>query len=336
VQRACAPSFPECARDLLDLPAMRNTLFLLAALLAGCGGGGHHSFTSLTTSTPPSYSLTVVSGDGQTGPQGEALSQPLVVAVTDAQNNPAPGITVTFTVTAGAGTVTPTTVATDSAGQASTVFTLPPTPGASTISAGIPSAGTVSFTETAIGTTVAANPATLAFGDVVVGMSSMQTIQLTNTTPASVTVTQIAGSGAGLSLSTPSLPLTLSAGQSASFSAIFAPSSYGPMTGTITVTSNAATPTTTIPVTGAGVKTHSVTLTWNASTSTNVTGYNTYRGTVSGGPYTRLNAQPVAALTYQDTTVQAGATYYYVATAVDSTGAESVDSNEAVAQIPYP
>jgi hypothetical protein len=328
--------FRACVRDLLDLLAMRNTLFLLAALLAGCGGGGHHSSYSLTTSTPPVDSLAVVSGDGQTGPQGAALSQPLVVIVTDAQNNPAPGITVTFTVTAGAGSVSPTTVATDSTGQASTVFTLPSVPGASTISAGIPGAGTVSFTETAIGTMVAANPATLAFGDVVVGMSSMQTIQLTNTTPSSVSVSQIAGSGAGLSLSTPSLPVTLSPGQSVGFSAIFAPTAYGPMTGTITVTSNAATPTTTIAVTGAGVKTHSATLTWNASTSPNVTGYNAYRGTVSGGPYTRLNAQLIPALTYQDTTVQAGVTYYYVATAVDSTGAESVDSNEAVAQIPYP
>jgi fibronectin type 3 domain-containing protein len=35
-------------------------------------------------------------------------------------------------------------------------------------------------------------------------------------------------------------------------------------------------------------------------------------------------------------TVQAGQTHYYVATAVDGTGAESVYSNEIQLVIPYP
>jgi hypothetical protein len=86
-------------------------------------------------------------------------------------------------------------------------------------------------------------------------------------------------------------------------------------------------------VTGTG---HSSTLTWVASTSANVAGYNVYRGTTSGGPYTLLNATPTSAVTYGDTTVQAGQTYYYVVKAVGSDGSLSAASNEASAAIPSP
>jgi hypothetical protein len=39
-------------------------------------------------------------------------------------------------------------------------------------------------------------------------------------------------------------------------------------------------------------------------------------------------------LTWTDTQVLGGKTYYYVARAVDSSGNESVNSNEAIAVIP--
>ena len=82
--------------------------------------------------------------------------------------------------------------------------------------------------------------------------------------------------------------------------------------------------------------THSVTLNWTASTSTNVTGYNVYRGLTSGGPYTKVNASLIVGTTYTDVNVQAGQTYYYVTTAVDSNSNESVYSNQAPAVIPSP
>lgn len=84
------------------------------------------------------------------------------------------------------------------------------------------------------------------------------------------------------------------------------------------------------------VQPHSVSLTWTASTSANVTGYNVYRGTESGGPYTKLNASPVTTLNYADATVVAGATYYYVTTAVNSGGAESSYSTQLTAVVPTP
>jgi fibronectin type 3 domain-containing protein len=78
---------------------------------------------------------------------------------------------------------------------------------------------------------------------------------------------------------------------------------------------------------------HSVSLSWTASTST-VVGYNVYRGTTTGGPYTKISAAPVAGTVFTDSSVIAGTTYFYVATAVDSSGNESVNSNEATVTVP--
>jgi len=76
-------------------------------------------------------------------------------------------------------------------------------------------------------------------------------------------------------------------------------------------------------------------LTWNPSTSP-VAGYRIYRGSQSGGPYSLLNSGLEVQDTYLDLTVQAGASYYYVVTAVDSAGIESAFSNEAEAVVPSP
>jgi Ca-dependent carbohydrate-binding module xylan-binding len=88
--------------------------------------------------------------------------------------------------------------------------------------------------------------------------------------------------------------------------------------------------------------THSIALTWNPSPTAGVISYNIYRGTVSG-TYTKL-ANSVA-LTYTDTTVQGGATYFYAVTAVASACppvvtpttppcGESAYSNQASASVP--
>jgi fibronectin type 3 domain-containing protein len=79
--------------------------------------------------------------------------------------------------------------------------------------------------------------------------------------------------------------------------------------------------------------THSVLLSWDASTST-VAGYNVYRSTVSGSGFTKLNLSLITTLTYTDTAVQNGTTYFYAATAVDSSGNESVESPQASPTIP--
>ena len=65
-------------------------------------------------------------------------------------------------------------------------------------------------------------------------------------------------------------------------------------------------------------------------------GYNIYRGTQNGGPYSKLNSSPESTTAYTDASVLSGTTYYYVATSVDSNNVESTYSNQAVAQVPNP
>ena len=57
-------------------------------------------------------------------------------------------------------------------------------------------------------------------------------------------------------------------------------------------------------------------------------GYNVYRSATSGGPYVRLNQAPVTSLFYLDESADLGQTYYYVVTAIYSSGGESGYSQE--------
>lgn len=79
---------------------------------------------------------------------------------------------------------------------------------------------------------------------------------------------------------------------------------------------------------------HSVLLKWSASSSPGVTGYNVYRSGISGSGYIRLNSQSVKDLSYLDSSVSSGQSYYYVTTAVDANGNESKYSTELAIKIP--
>jgi len=82
------------------------------------------------------------------------------------------------------------------------------------------------------------------------------------------------------------------------------------------------------------VSAHAVTLNWNASASSGVAGYNVYRGTVSGGPYARMNSSAVTITSYNDDAVQSGQTYFYVVTSISLNDVESSFSNEVMAPVP--
>jgi beta-galactosidase len=125
---------------------------------------------------------------------------------------------------------------------------------------------------------------------------------------------------AGATAASYTTPATASSDNGATFDVVVSNTAGSTTSATATLTVNPAVP-------------HSVALNWNASTST-VVGYNVYRGTASGGPYTLINPSLLAVLNYTDSTVQDSTTYYYVTTAVDSGGNESLYSNEAPAVIP--
>jgi hypothetical protein len=77
---------------------------------------------------------------------------------------------------------------------------------------------------------------------------------------------------------------------------------------------------------------HSATLTWSPGSA--VVGYNVYRGSATGGPYTMINTSLNAPADYVDLNVQAGQTYFYVVTSVDSGGVESLFSSQVQALVP--
>jgi hypothetical protein len=184
--------------------------------------------------------------------------------------------------------------------------------------------------------TLSASPVSVSFGSVVVGNSATQNVTVTAGTN-SVLISQATAS-AGFSLSGLTLPTTLATGQSVTFQVKFAPTTTGSATGSLSVTSNASNSPTVVSLSGTGTAaiSHSTALTWVASSSTNVAGYNVYRGTQTGGPYTKVNATAVVGTTYTDSNVTAGTTYFYVVNAVDSNGMESAHSSEVSATIPTP
>ena len=81
-------------------------------------------FSAEGVRTPQSISR--ISGDDQEALPGETLANPFVVELRDRRGNPLRGVKVTFTVTAGGGTLTVTTAETNKAGRAETQLTLGP------------------------------------------------------------------------------------------------------------------------------------------------------------------------------------------------------------------
>lgn len=163
------------------------------------------------------------------------------------------------------------------------------------------------------------------------GNSSTCTVTLTAVASSNTTVS-VADDNASLVVPT---SVTVLSGQSTAIFTATAGTIAAGGSATVTATLAAVSRTATITLSATPVP-HSVTLSWSASTSSNVTGYNIYRGTTSGGPYTKITSSPVAALTYTDNTVLGGTTYYYVGTAVNSSNLESVYSTQTQAVVPSP
>jgi len=78
---------------------------------------------------------------------------------------------------------------------------------------------------------------------------------------------------------------------------------------------------------------HVVELSWNASTSSNVVGYNVYRSP-DAATWKKINVSVLGATLYSDATVANHTTYYYAATAVDTTGRESNKTAAVKAIVP--
>jgi hypothetical protein len=241
------------------------------------------------------------------------------------------GITVPLTIAAGSSATFNVAFNPSAAGSVTGTVTLASNAPNSPLTIGLSGTGvTATFLLTA-------NPTSLSFGSVNLGSNSLLSASLTNTGNSNLNISSVNVSGAGFSASGVTSGTTLTPNQAVTLSVTFAPASAGSLTGSVSVASNATNSPTSIALSGTGVQliAHSAALSWTASTSV-VSGYNVYRGTASGGPYTKLNSSLIAPIIYTDNTVQSGQTYFYVVTAVDANNVESGYSNEVSAVIPFP
>lgn len=125
------------------------------------------------------------------------------------------------------------------------------------------SSTTVDFAVSGTGVTPAtlsATPASLTFTNVQVGQNQVQTETLKNTGGTSGTISLATVSGAGFSISGITTPVTLTPGQSASFSVTFTPQSAGNFSGSVAIASNASNPNLTISLSGSATAQSQATL----------------------------------------------------------------------------
>lgn len=175
------------------------------------------------------------------------------------------------------------------------------------------------------------SPAALSFGSIGVGNSKTLTGTL-KATKGGVNVSTAEWSGPGYALSGISFPVSIPEGRSIPFQVTFTPSGSGAANGRLSFITDAVVSPSSQTLSGSGAQ-HLISLSWQASSSP-VIGYNVYRGTQSGGPYSRVNSLLISAHAYNDEEVQSGLTYFYVLRAVGFDSMESQASNQAVATVP--
>jgi hypothetical protein len=138
------------------------------------------SFSATGTATAP-LTVTKDSGDAQTGSPSTALANPLVVQVQDSFANVVSGATVAWSVTAGGGSVAPTSATTDVNGRSRTTWTLGAT-GTQTARATVGTLAPANFSATVNTGPPGISLAFVGIPDVGVGRTA--TVRATSSVPA--------------------------------------------------------------------------------------------------------------------------------------------------------
>ena len=134
---------------------------------------------------------------------------------------------------------------------------LPPTLGSAQGSlslSGKQSSVTVALGGTGVQPSISIAPGSISFGNVPVGVTSSQTITLSNPGNATLDITQFTAPSGGFSMTGLSAPLTLTPGQTAKFSVSFTPGTVGSQASSVTLFSNAPTSPVRLSLSGAGVQ----------------------------------------------------------------------------------
>jgi adhesin/invasin len=166
-----------------------GTNTLRASVQASNVAGNPLTFTAIATSGP-AVSMAVSAGQGQTATVGSAVAVRPAVIVRDSRGNPVAGVTVTFAVGAGGGTVTGATAVTSAAGVATVgSWTLGGVAGVQTLVASAAGLTDVTFSATA---TAGAAATLAAFSTTNLGSFVVAASQAVSQLP-SVRVTDVGG-----------------------------------------------------------------------------------------------------------------------------------------------
>lgn len=200
--------------------------------------------------------------------------------------------------------------------------------------------GTFQLTLNAYVPSLTLNTTSVAFGDVDENTTATESVQLTSSGTAPLTISGASVSGSEFGESGMSFPVTLNPGQSAELYVQFDPTAAGAATGSITISSNASNGSSAVvQLSGTGQQSSSsyeVNLTWDApgESSDPVSGYDIYRAPSGSSSYQLLNASANSSTAYTDATVTAGTAYTYYVVSVDADGNQSAPSNTFNVTIP--
>ena len=209
---------------------MRIYAFLFAALIVACSSDSSSSGTTETPTTPttPSPNARAVTVDSAFAIRTAMVGTSIPAEVRVTQNSqPASGVTVTWSVSTGGGTANPTTSVTNSAGVATTTWTLSDTVRTSKLTGGITgeSSAVLQVTTTAgpATTLVRAGPDSVA---VVAGSSTLITARVTDKSGNSVSGVSVGWTSTGGSLTATTTVTGASGNGQVVFSTDPAPRSY--------------------------------------------------------------------------------------------------------------
>ena len=177
------------------------------------------------------------------------------------------------------------------------------------------------------------NASSIGFGSVALNSPQEQSLRISSTGTAPLTVNSAVVSGIGFSISGAAFPATINPGQSIALQVLFDPTKAGTFSGQLSVASNASAAS--IPLSGTGAS-HQVELSWNAPTATSdpIVAYNVYRAPSGTSSFARVNLSPDSSPAFTDSTVQSGSAYDYKVTSLDSAGLESSPSNKISVTVP--
>ena len=131
---------------------------------------------------------------------------------------------------------------------------------------------------------------------------------------------------------TPGITQTIQPGQSGTYTltASFANLAAGSYSGTATISGGGITKQVpvTLTLTAGTSASNTASLAWSANTDSDLAGYKVYAGTSSGHYAAPITTLPKTTTSYTVTGLQTGTTYFFVITAYDNAGNESLHSSE--------